>query len=230
MARIANALVAYRAGVLLLATAVWVLCFADARIVEFGWQFQYLDVWALSLSVLVGCLMLRRSLGWGESRHAVLAGTAAALNAVVIAIHLGPLIGEVASTAHRGASPFAQVGAPLWKSVYLYLVGPALQIADATLILGAFRQIGGALCGVAVVALSYVAWIELAVGPLNDAQDGSGGLPYAFLNAMALPERLGVYAMAACGGMLVVPALWAIQRGVRGGAPESGAPESVAAE
>ena len=221
MARLAGAVTAYRWGVFLLAAGIWLLCFADARLEEFGWQFQYLDVWALSLSVLALACTLRLSMGWSRSRHASLVGTAAALNAVIVTIHLGPLLGD-AAMAQSPAAPFgAAAGAagPSWKAAYLHVAGPLLQIADAVLLLGAFRQVGGALLGVVVTALVYASWLELAVRPLNVAHDGTGGLPYAALNAMEPSSRLGVYALVAAGGLLAVAVLWAVQRAVRGGAP-----------
>ena len=220
MARRAGAVTAYRWGAFLLATVIWVRCFADARLEEFGWQFQYLDIWALSLSVVALACTVRLSMGWSRSRHAALVGTAAALNAVIVVVHLGPLIGD-AAMAQSAPTPFGEpVGGadPAWKAAYLHAVGPLVQIADAALLLGAFRQIGGALLGVAAVGLAYAAWLELAVRPLNATHDGTGGLPYAALNALEAPGRLGVYAVVTVGGLLAVLLLWALQRALRGGA------------
>ena len=213
MAWLAGVAAGYRWGVALLAVVMWALCFAEARLAHFGWQFRFLDVWALTLSMVSAAFMLRLAMGWSRSRHEAFAAVVAALNAVVIATHLGPLL----------VGPMAWPG---WKLAYLHLLGPALQIADAVLILGAFRRIGGALLGVALTAMAYVAWIELAVRPLNAAADGLGGLPYAALDAMGPAARLAVYAAATLGGLASLPALAALQRALgskgAGGAPPPG--------
>ena len=213
MAWLAGKAAWYRWGVALLAAGMWVFCFAEARLAYFGWQFRFLDVWALTASMVSAALMLRLAMGWSRSRHEVFVAVAAALNAVAIAAHLGPLLGG--STTWPG-----------WKLAYLHVLGPALQIADAVLILGAFGRISGALLGVAVTGLAYVAWLELAVRPLNAAADGTGGLPYAALDAMEPAARLAVYAAATAGGMAALAALAALQRALRskgaGGAPPPG--------
>ena len=213
----ADAVAAYRWGTLILAGAAWAHCFRDARIEEFGWQFRHLDIWALSASAAAAVLMVRLSMGWSRSRHEAYVGTVAVLNAVVLAIHLGPLLSGSAAAA----------SAPMWKLAYLHLIAPLLQIADAVLILGAFRCVGGALGGTAIAALSYVAWLELAVRPLNPDPDGTGGLPYAALDAMDPSDRLALYAAATLGALAFVPALRAIQRALR---PSPEAPGVAAAE
>ena len=206
MVRMAGVTAAYRWGVAALAAVVWARCFAEARLEHFGWQFRYLDVWALTASAISAAFMLRLAMGWSRSRHEVFVGAAAALNAVVIALHLGPL-----------------VQGPGWKEAYLHLIAPSLQIADAVLILGAFERMRGALAGFALTALAYVAWIELAVRPLNVSADGVGGLPYAALDAMAPSARLAVYGGATLIGLAAVPVLRALQRALGpGGAPPPG--------
>lgn len=191
---------AYRWMVLGLAAVAWAWCFADARMAEFGWQFRHLDVWALTLSLVSAVAMVRLSMGWSRTRHDALAGTAAALNALVIAAHLLPVLLDGAPLTPRGA--------------YLHIVGPMLQIVDAMLILGAFGRLSGALVGAAALAASYVAWLELAVRPLN-ARDGVGGLPYAGLDALEPWARLVVYALAIAAGLAAVPMLRAAQRVLR---------------
>ncbi len=224
MTRVADAAVACRWGVVLLATTVWVWSFEDARIEEFGWQFRWLDIWALSASAVSSAFMLRLSMGWSRSRHETFVQITAALNAVVVAIHLLPAVSDIPASALGPAS------APSVKAAYLHLIGPALQIADAVLILGAFRGplrgLGGAAAGVALVAVTYVAWIELAVRPLNARADGRGGLPYGALDPVELPERLAVYALAALGAAASLAVLWAIQRapGARRGERRAMAP------
>ena len=215
MVRLAEAAGAYRWGVALLATVVWVWCFADARIEQFGWQFRCFEVWALSASAVAAVLMLRLSLGWSRLRHAGFVRVTAALNAAVVGIHLLPAVSGLPATE------LGPVLAPSFKATYLHLIGPVLQIADAVLILGAFRAplstLGRAAGGVALVASSYVAWIELAVRPLNARADGRGGLPYGALAPLEPAERLAVYALATLGAVAALVGFWAIQRALDAG-------------
>ena len=212
MARVAGAAMAYRWGVALLAATVWVWCFEDARLEDFGWQFRCLDIWALSASTISAAFMLRLSMGWSRSRHETFVRVTAALNAAVVAVHLLPVVSDV---------PASSLGPPLassFKATYLHLVGPLLQIADAVLILGAFRgafrALGGAAAGVALVAVTYVAWIELAVRPLNARADGRGGLPYGALDPLDPAARLAVYALTALGAVAALAVLWAVRRAI----------------
>ena len=203
MARFVCAPTAYRGGVFLLAVAMWAWCFGDARLEEFGWQFRHLEVWALSASALSAAMTLRLSMGWSRSPHEGFVAATAALNAVVIVGYLGPL----------GAGGAAGPG---WQAAYLHLIGPSLQIADALLILGAFSRLGGAVAWVLGLALAYVAWVELAVRPLNASAEGSGGLPYAALNGMDVPSRLAVYGLATLGALAALALFRGLQRARRG--------------
>lgn len=202
MTRLAGVRAAYRWGVLVLAAVVWVRCFGEARLEEFGWQFRLFEVWAVSATAVSTALMVRLSMGWSCSSHAPFVGAVAAANAVVVALHLGPF----------GLAPVSGLG---WHAMSLHLLVPVLQIADALLILGAFRYLRGSVGWVAALALGYVAWLELAVRPLNATADGASGLPYPPLDAMALGDRLGIYAAATAFGLAVLPALWAFQRALR---------------
>ena len=228
MARVARAATAYRWGVALLAGAVWAWCFGDARIEQFGWQFRCIEIWALSASAVAAVLMLRLSMGWSRRRHEGFVRVTAGLNAAVVAIHLLPAVSSV---------PVTELGPAITsgvKAAHLHLVGPLLQIADAVLILGAFRGsaglLGRAAGGVALVAASYVAWIELAVRPLNARADGRGGLPYGALDPLGPGERLGVYAAVTLGAVAALAGLWAIGRALdagRGGS-DGGRPGDLA--
>lgn len=204
MARTTRTGAVYRWGVLVLASIVWVRCFGDARLEEFGWQFRLLEVWAVSASVISAALMVRLSMGWSRSPHSSFVGAVAAVNVVVVALHLGPLGVLSASSL-------------VWHAVALNLVVPLLQIGDALLILGAFRRVRGAVLWVLATASGYVAWVELAVRPLNASADGLGGLPYPSLDAMGLGDRLALYAVVTGLGLAVLPGLCVLQRRLRGG-------------
>ena len=210
MVRVADATVVYRWGVAILAAAVWVWCFADARLAQFGWQFRCIEIWALSASVVSAIFMLRLSMGWSRSRHEGFVRITAALNCLVVAIHLLPLVSDV---------PASDLGPSLtssFKTAHLLAIGPLLQIADAVLILGVFRgplrSLADAAAGVALVAATYVAWIELAVRPLNARADGRGGLPYGALDPLEPDARLAVYGVASLGAVGALAGLWGLQR------------------
>ena len=192
---------AYRWGVFLLAAAIWLRCFGEARLEEFGWQFRHLEVWALTASLFSAAATLGLSMGWSAQRHDAFVASVAALNAVVVAAHLGPLGLEAGGT-----------GRATWVAAYLFLLGPLLQIADAALIHRAFHRLRGAVAGALTFAAAYVAWVELAVRPLNASAEGLGGLPYAALDAMEPQARLIVYAGATTLALAALPALRALQR------------------
>ena len=199
----------YRWGVLLFTAIVWVRCFGEARLEEFGWQFRLIEVWAMSASLVSAAFMVRLSMGWSRSRHASFAAAACVLNAVVLALHLGPL-GILAPPA------------PSWHAVSLHLIAPVLQIADAVLILGAFERLHRAVAWTLGAAVTYVGWVELAVRPLNASIEGQGGLPYAGLDAMTLTHRLGLYAAVTVFGLALLPGFWVLQRKLRGEGAETG--------
>lgn len=193
----------YRWALLLFTATVWVWCFREARLAEFGWQFRLLEVWAATAGAISAVLVLRVVLGWSRSRHAAFVGAVAALNAVVIALHLGPL-GVLAPPD------------PRWHALSLHLVLPLSQIADALLVVRAFGRLRGAVAWALGIAVGYVAWLELAVRPLNASAEGLGGLPYPPLDAMSSSDRLGVYAAVTAFGLAVLPGLWVLQRALRG--------------
>lgn len=193
---------AHRWVVLILATAVWARCFGEARLEEFGWQFRLIEVWAASATALSAAFTVRLSMGWSRSPHAPFVAATAALNAVVLVLHLGPS-GAFAPTS------------PGWHAASLLLVLPLMQIADALLILGAFRRVRGAVAWVSAGALTYVAWVELAVRPLNATPEGLGGLPYPSLDAMAPIDRLTVYAVVTGLALAVLSGFSVLQRRLR---------------
>lgn len=189
----------YRWGTLILAAIVWARCFGDARLAEFGWQFRLFEVWAVTATALSSALMVRLSMGWSHAAHAPLVGAVAGVNIVVVVLYLAPL----------GVFPGPSQG---WHPVALGLVVPAMQIADALLILGAFRRLRGAAARVVAIAVGYVLWVELAVRPLNASAEGRGGLPYPLLDAMAPADRLGLYVAATALALAALPVLGLLQR------------------
>jgi hypothetical protein len=193
----------YRWGVLVLASVVWMRCFGEARMAEFGWQFRLLEVWAVSATALSTAFMVRLSMGWSRSPHTPFVGAVAAVNVVVVALHLGQL------------SP-APATSPGWHALSLLLVLPLLQIADALFVLGAFKRLRRAMAWVVAIAATYVAWVEMAVRPLNASSEGRGGLPYPILDTMPLADRLGFYVAMTGLALAVLPGLRVVQRRLRG--------------
>lgn len=77
----------YRWIVLLLAVAFFldratVEDFADAS--DFGWQFRYLTIWALTGSMVAAALMLTPQFGRRDGRGAVLVALVAVMNMIVV--------------------------------------------------------------------------------------------------------------------------------------------------
>ena len=115
----------------------------------------------------------------------------------------------------RPGEPLAQAGAAAWVEIaYLHAIGPAIQIADAALLTRAFGRPLKAAGAFAALAIAYVAWIELAVAPLNAEPLGkvASGLPYLFLNDMEAGSRATFYILAALGGLAFLVVLHIVSR------------------
>ena len=192
MTRIGGAVGLWRLGVLILAAGFRAYEFTVQDLANFGWQFRFLAIWALSLSVVSGALALRLSLVPEAEPPETLFTVTAAVNAAAVLLFwrlwlLDPVLVET-----DGRS----VPAQLW---YLNGVGPMLQWVEALVLARGPRRVLAPLGWIAAVAALYVLWIEGAVRPLNDVPGGivTTGLPYPFLNDMDLAARLTFYAQAA---------------------------------
>ena len=159
-----------------------------------GGPLRYLTNWALFLSFFSAGAMLALSLGRvaDSPRWRVLASVAAVANAVVV-IQYWRLYFDDPANVNSGAPIEA------WLEYYLHLLGPILQWIDALFLLGAFRHHVKSLFFMVLLVLCYALWVELFVGPMNDAPQGSvtSGLPYPFLNNMELNARLIFYGINA---------------------------------
>ena len=205
--RSGRGLVAWRAAILALAAIFWVEQFAHAQMAEFGWQFRFLTIWALTLSLMYAANAFRLALGLTHHRQERLAMVAACVNAIMVTLYwwmrlsdpsaLGPWEGGV-------------------RDLYLHAIGPGLQIVDAVFVLGAFGRPIRAVPGLLLTVVAYVAWIELGVAPLNDAPIGdvTSGLPYPFLNHMDPGNRATFYVAAALGGLAFLGAFHIVFRRV----------------
>jgi hypothetical protein len=89
-------------------------------------------------------------------------------------------------------------GGPIvwYQEYYLHALGPFLMATDAFFILGVFRQIARTLGVIMAIFLGYIRWVEILVRPFNSSPMGqvTSGLPYPFLNDMAIDNRLVFYA------------------------------------
>lgn len=207
MDRLGGALGLWRLGVFLLAAGFWLYQFATQDLADFGWQFRFLTVWALSLSVLSAWFALRVSLRLSTSAHRTLMAGTAVLNAMVVLLYWRLYLES--PTQVNGADVL-----PALQEWYLHALGPALQWIEALFLTRAFvRPIPSALTVLGAI-MAYVLWIELAVQPLNEVPGGAvtTGLPYPFLNDMPLRDRLVFYAVQAGVALLVLGAFQVLQR------------------
>lgn len=155
-----------------------------------GWQFRFLTIWGLVLSMVSAWLMLRRSRGLTDKRFDQFASATAVMNIMVVFLYWRIYLNDPSAFYEDGVRTIS-----LWREYYLHGLGPILQWIDVFFILRGFRrpvQTGGLVAGIAAV---YFIWIELIVAPLNSEPAGtiSQGLPYRFLNNLELSERVTFY-------------------------------------
>ncbi|PRY93378.1 FAR-17a/AIG1-like protein [Hasllibacter halocynthiae] len=207
MDRIGGALGLWRLGVFLLAAGFWLYQFATQEMADFGWQFRFLTVWALTLSMLSGWFVLRVSLGWSDSPHRTLMAATAVINAMVVLLYWRLYLENPEQVNGTTALPPVQE----W---YLHALGPALQWVEALVLTRAFTRLPSSALAVLGVVAAYVLWIELAVQPLNEVPGGAvtTGLPYPFLNDMEVQARLAFYGMQLGMSLLALGAFWGLQR------------------
>ncbi|KAF0675934.1 hypothetical protein [Profundibacterium mesophilum] len=203
----------FRWGVLILAAFYWLELFRRIEPETFGWQFRYLTIWALSLSVVSAAMMLRHMRG--GSPPYVLAATTAIFNALVLLLYWRLYFTDPALVNGSG-----EIVA--WREYYLHGAGPVLQIIDALLLFGAFRRPLATVAATLAGIVLYVGWIELLVGPRNAEPAGlvTSGLPYPFLNDLALGGRFEFYATTTVTGLVFIAlgtiVTWARGRMLRG--------------
>lgn len=195
----------YRWIVFLLASGFFLYQFTQTSLGAFGWQFRYLTIWGLTANMVAAWFMLRLALGKSTNSHNDFVSAATVLGAVVVFMYWRLYFINPALV--NGGGPIVW-----YQEYYLHLLGPILMWIDAFFILGAFRQIRGTLGYLAVFFLGYIAWVELAVHPLNDTPVGkvTSGLPYPFLNDMDLGQRLQFYATTIVTALVIAAVFWLI--------------------
>lgn len=210
MRRLGGPLGVWRLGVLLLATGFWAHQFALQDLADFGWQFRYLAVWALTLGLVAGALTFRLSLVPDAGAPDSLLLVASAVSALQAILFWRFQLDDpsVLGPASAGASPLA--------IAYLHGIMPLLVWIETVFLSRASRGLPAAIGWLLVTLLAYVLWIEAAVLPLNPVPAGAvtSGLPYPLLNDMTQPERIVLYARSSALGLaLLVLAGWAAGRG-----------------
>lgn len=196
---------AYRWIVLLLALAFFIdratiEDFADWS--DFGWQFRYLTIWALTGSLIAAALMLTRRFGQRDGRGAVFVSVVAVLNMIVVLSYWRLYFDD--PTLVNGDNTIV----PL-REYYLHLAGPVLQWIDVLAIKRGFRRVVSVAAWLGVAVLAYLGWSEFVVAPLNDDPVGTvtAGLPYPFLNDMAPGARLAFYGVTWASGLVFIAIL-----------------------
>lgn len=192
-----------------LALFYWVYDFGDLEPAKIGWQFRFLTNWALTMSLISAWFMLQRSRGKTQKRYEVFASVTVIINIMVVLMYWKIYLEDPAQFYKDGVRTI-----PLWREYYLHGMGPLLQWIDAFFLLGAFKPIKRILAGTGALIVSYLAWCELIVSPLNSTPEGTvtNGLPYRFLNNMVLDDRLVFYGAYTVGAFVIVGICWAIAR------------------
>ncbi len=156
--------------------------FADLS--DFGWQFRYLTIWALTGSLIAAAMMLTPHYGQRNSRGEVFVSVVAVLNMIVVVSYWRLYFDD--PTLVNGENRIV----PL-REYYLHLAGPILQWIDVLLLKRGFRRMGAVALWLGVAVLVYLGWADFVVAPLNNEPVGTvtAGLPYPFLNDMVPAAR-----------------------------------------
>jgi len=179
----------YRWLVFILVLGFWLDLFYTTDRTLFGWQFRYLTDWGLTANLIVAWLMLRYSLGRSDRTYNAFVSASAVLGAIVVFMYWKLYFDDPALVNGDHIMPW-------YQEYYVHGITQILMLFDAFFILGAFRQVGKTLATAMVIFISYIAWTEFVVRPLNDLPAGgaTSGLAYPFLNDMVLSGRLVFYA------------------------------------
>jgi hypothetical protein len=201
----------YRWCVLLLAAFFFIDRFSAedfGNMAEFGWQFRYLTIWALTLSMIAAAMMLTRAYGRPDDRAAVFVSVVAVINMIVVVSYWRLYFDDPELV--NGDNDIVA-----YREYYLHLLGPVLQWIDVVFLKRGFRRMGAPAVWLGVLVLAYLAWAELLVAPANAEPVGTvtAGLPYPFLNDMVLTQRLVFYGVTWASGLVFIALLRAAQIG-----------------
>lgn len=195
----------FRWIVFLLALGYWLYQFTTTSLDAFGWQFRFLTIWGLTANVIVAWRMLRVSLGRTQHSHNTFVSSVIVLNIMVLFLYWKLWFTDPSLVNSSGPIVW-------YQEYYLHGVGPLLMMADAFLILGAFRRVGPTVLVTLSIFFLYILWIEFAVSPLNSFPEGTAtqGLPYPFLNDMELNARLIFYGTTIVTALVFLGLSWAL--------------------
>lgn len=200
----------YRWTVFLLALGYFAYLFWSTDKSAFGWQFRYLTIWALTTNFLVAGQMLRVSLGRTANDWNSFVSMGVVLNVVVVVNYWKLYFENPASLNTSGE------GLVWYMEYYLHLLGPLLMAIDAFLILGVFRNLPRVFLYALLLGTAYPVWAEFVVAPMNSQPAGSvtSGLPYPFLNNMAVSERLTFYGVITVTIFVFIGLGWGLSRSI----------------
>ncbi|MFQ6551012.1 hypothetical protein AAD018_001535 [Aestuariibius insulae] len=192
---------------------------------------RYLTIWALIGSFFCASRMMALLEYRSERRWDGFISAVAVINAMVVILYWRLYFDDPTSVTRDGTR------AVWYLDYYLHGLGPALQICDALFIHRSFRRPAtSALWLVGIVAV-YLLWSEFVVQPMHSSPAGSvtSGLPYPFLNNLALTDRLGFYATNIVTALVLLAVFaglaWAIRRALpRGSEDEAAPPDSLDSE
>ena len=166
----------------------WSLEFLLNDFSQFGWHFRFLTVWALTINFIIAFLMLDKSVSNKNILISSLVSSGLLLNVTVVYLYWQLYFTDPAMI-------LGYYKIPLYRDLYVHLIGPFLQIYDAVFIFGAFRHIKETILTSLLIFILYVFWIEMIIQPLNVLPSGkiTSGLPYPFLNDIELSRRIIFY-------------------------------------
>lgn len=178
---------------------------------QFGWNWRFLIVWGQTLSLIVAVLMVGRSFFGLKLRPDTLVSVTVVTNLLVLFLYWQLYFTDPALVNGSGE------GLVWWREYYVHLLGPVLQMIDAFIIFGCFRRMARIIPASVLIMLTYIAWIELFLQPLSDRPVGevTSGLPYPFLNDMALADRAAFYGTTIVTALVFLAISWLIALALR---------------
>ena len=154
-----------------------------------GGPFRFLTVWALFCSFFAASRMMALEEGRSDKRWDGFVAMTAVINTMVVFLYWRLFLADPASVTSDG-----ELG-ELYLEMYLHGLGPALQIIDSLFLHRSHRRLPAGAAWLVGVIVTYLLWSELVLQRLGDTPMGTvtSGLPYPFLNDLALPGRMIFY-------------------------------------